>query len=141
MSPYQQRQLAQLTTSSEYAACRGKRGTRESQLCDCGARVRESSSHILLDCKKYEAERVAVTGAIAALADVVESECDYPLTSNEALEWAIEDWGPGWVQDSERVDASLRSVRQAVLDMHRVVKKRRYDSARAVPAERHIIGL
>ena len=61
--------------------------------------MRESSSHILLDCEKYEAERVAVTSAIAALADVVES-C-----------------------------------------MHRVVKKRRYDSARAVPAKRHMIDL
>ena len=54
---------------------------------------------------------------------------------------AIEDWGPGWVQDSERVEASLRGLRQAVLDMHRVVKKRRYDSARAVPAERRIVDL
>ena len=103
--------------------------------------MRESSSHILLDCTKYEAERVAVTGAIAALAGVVESECDYPLTSSEALEWAIEDWGPGWVQDSERVEASLRGLRKAVLDMHRVVKKRRYGSARAVPAERRIVDL
>ena len=43
MSPYQQRQLAQLTTSSEYAAYRGKRGACEEQLCDCGARMRETS--------------------------------------------------------------------------------------------------
>ena len=141
MSPYQQRQLAQLTTSSEYAACRGKRGTRESQLCDCGARVLESSSHILLECKKYEAERAEVQSAIAELAGVVESECDYHLASSEALAWAIEDQGPGWVQESERMEASLHSVRQAVLDMHRVVKKRRYGSARAVPAEWHTVDL
>ena len=45
------------------------------------------------------------------------------------------------MQDSERVEASLCSLRQAVLDMHRVVRKRRYGSARAVPAERHMIDL
>ena len=43
LTPYQQRQMAQLATCSDYAVCRGKRGAPEHQLCPCGrpAQARE----------------------------------------------------------------------------------------------------
>ena len=43
LTPYQQRQMAQLATSSDYAVCRGKRGALEHQLCPCGQRKRENT--------------------------------------------------------------------------------------------------
>ena len=58
LTPYQQRQMAQLATCSDYAVCRGaKRGAPEHQLCPCGQRKRENTGHALLECPLYEGLR------------------------------------------------------------------------------------
>ena len=62
MSPYQQRQLAQLTTGSEYAACRGKRGAPEGTLCKCDMRKREAAVAPRVRCR-YLYWRAHCTGA------------------------------------------------------------------------------
>ena len=56
-APYQQRQMAQLATCSDYAVCRGKRGAPEHQLCPCGQRKRENTEHAVLECPLYEGLR------------------------------------------------------------------------------------
>ena len=48
----------------------------------------------------------------------------------------IGDESPGWVLDSEPTELSLGALRGAVLDMHREVRKVRYSTSKAAPADR-----
>ena len=68
LAPYQQRQLAQLTTGSDYAVCRGKRGPAESRLCPCGAGCVETTAHAVLECTLYADEAAGGAGRRAARA-------------------------------------------------------------------------
>ena len=136
MSPYQQRQLAQLTTGSEYAACRGKRGAPEGSLCECGMRKRETVAHVVLECPLYAQQRRAVGTAMRGHIGAIAREHEYPLTKEEALQWVIDNESPGWVLDSESTASSLGALREAVLDMHREVRKVRYSASKAAPADR-----
>ena len=141
LSPYQQRQLAELTTGSEYAACRGKRGTPEDTLCKCGMRKRETVAHVLLECSLYTQQRQAVRAAMRAHISAIAQEHGYPLTEAEALEWVISNQSPGWVLDSASTVAGVSALRGAVLDMHREVRKARYSASKAVPADRRVSEL
>ena len=64
LAPYQQRQMAQLATCSDYAVCRGKRGAPEHQLCPCGQRKRENTKHAVLECPLYGELREPLNRAI-----------------------------------------------------------------------------
>ena len=97
MSPYQQRQLAQLSTGSEYAVCRGKRGAPECTLCECDMRKRETVAHVVLECPLYTHQRQAVSEAMRDHITAMSHEHGHPLTQEEALEWVIGDQSPGWV--------------------------------------------
>ena len=135
MSPYQQRQLAQLTTGSEYAACRGKRGRPEDRLCECGQRKHETTEHVLLECPVYSMQRERVNTAMQKHIEAVRSEYGYALEPAEALRWAIDDHSPGWVLACDRTESSLEALRGAVLDMHREVRQERYTRQKAAPAQ------
>ena len=65
----------------------------------------------------------------------------YPLTEGEALEWVIGNQSPGWVLDSASTVEGVSTLRGAVLDMHREVRKARYSASKAVPAERRVSDL
>ena len=71
-------------------------------------------------------------GHIGAIA----REHEYTLTQEEALQWVIDNESPGWVLDSESTASSLGALREAVLDMHREVRKVRYSASKAAPADR-----
>ena len=52
----------------------------------------------------------------------------------EALRWAVDDMGPGWVVDGEVTARGLGDLRGAVLEMHRQVRVVRYNTSKARPA-------
>ena len=134
MSPYQQRQLAQLTTGSEYAACRGKHGRPEDRLCECGQRKHETTEHVLLECPMYSKQREQVNTAMQRHIEAVRNEYDYALEPAEALRWAIDDHSPGWVLACDHTESSLEALRGAVLVMYREVRQVRYAQQKAAPA-------
>ena len=134
MSAYQQRQLAQLATGSEFAACRGKRGTPEDRMCRCGMHRRETAEHVILECPLYTVQRPPVDEAMRDLESTVKSTFDYAMSREEALRWAVDDMSPGWVIDGESTACGLGDLRGAVLEMHRRVRVVRYNTRKARPA-------
>ena len=77
-------QRAQLATSSDYAAARGKRGGGERRLCTCTAHRIETTEHVVLECELYAAQREPLTEAItewsAAMQGLSAQEAAAPLT-------------------------------------------------------------
>ena len=116
LAPYQQRQMAQLTTGSDYAVCRGKRGPAEGRLCPCGAGCVETTAHALLQCPLYADIREAFDSAQHALRDAVAGTHKYELSAEEALRWAIDDMYPMHFEPGQRAIAALLSYRVAMLD-------------------------
>ena len=133
MSPYQQRQMAQLTTSSGYAVCRGKRGAPEERLCTCGSGELENTEHAVLRCAHYAQLRGALRTALRRHVAAIEAEHAYKITAREALRWAIDDMSPGSVTPTEATERSLAEYRQALLRFHRESKRKRYAMQKAVP--------
>ena len=133
MSPYQQRQMAQLSTSSDYAVCRGKRGSPEDRLCTCGSGELEDTEHAVLRCQHYAALRGPLHAALRAHVAAIEDEHAYTITAREALRWAIVDECPGLVTPTELTEKSLALYRQALLRFHRMSKQTRYVVVKAVP--------
>ena len=136
MSAYQQRQLAHLTTGSEFAACRGKRGAPEGRMCGCGLHRQETVEHAILECPLYAQQRPPVDKGMHDLIDTVKTTFDYAMSREEALRWAIDGLSPGWVLDGESTAPGLGALRRAVLGMHREVRVVRYRANRATPAGR-----
>ena len=79
LAPYQQRQMAQLATCSDYAVCRGKRGAPEHQLCLCGQRKRENTEHAVLECPLYEGLREPLDRAMREHTALVLDEHGYAM--------------------------------------------------------------
>ena len=136
LTPYQQRQLAQLTTGSDYAVCRGKRGPAEGRLCPCGAGCVETTEHALLRCPLGADMRAAFASAQRALRDAVADAHKYELAAEEALRWAIDDMCPMHFEPGERATAALLSYRVAMLDFHRESKRARFARARDTATQR-----
>ena len=128
--PYQQRQMAQLTTGSDYAVCRGKRGPAEGRLCPCGAGCVETTAHALLQCPLYADMREAFDNAQRALRDAVAVAHKYELSAEEALRWAIDDMCPMHFEPGQPAIAALLSYRVAMLNFHRESKRARFARAR-----------
>ena len=135
LTPYQQRQMAQLATSSDYAVCRGKRGAPEHQLCPCGQRKRENTEHAVLECPLYEELREPLDRAMREHTTLVLEEHGYAMTPPEALRWAVDDHGPGWVSECEKTQASLMRYREALLTFHRESKRARYSKKKAAASQ------
>ena len=133
LAPYQQRQIAQLATSSDYAAARGKRGGGERRLCTCTAHRIETTEHVVLECELYAAQREPLTEAITEWSAAMQG-----LSAQEALHWAINDKLPSPVMLTEDRMAAGTALRAAVLDFHRLVKSIQYikprDAAPQPPA-------
>ena len=136
LTPYQQRQMAQLTTGSDYAACRGKRGTAEDRLCPCGAGCVETTAHAVLWCPLYADLRGGLGDAQRRLRDTVAAEHQYELQDEEALRWATEDMCPMHFAPEQAATAALQSYRVAVLNFHRESKRARYVRAREADPQR-----
>ena len=136
LAPYQQRQMAQLTTGSDYAVCRGKRGPAEGRLCPCGAGRVETAAHAMLQCPLYADIREGFTDAQRALRDAVAAEHKYALPAEEALRWAIEDMCPMHFVPGQLATAALLSYRVAMLDFHRETKRARFARARDTAPQR-----
>jgi len=135
LTPYQQRQMAQLATCSDYAVCRGKRGAPEHQLCPCGQRKRENTKHAVLECPLYGELREPLNRAMREHTVLVLEEHGYAMTPPEALRWAIDDHGPGWVSECEKTQASLMRYREALLTFHRESKRARYSKKKAAASQ------
>ena len=133
LAPYQQRQVAQLATSSDYAAARGKRGGGERRLCTCTAHRIETTEHVVLECELYAAQREPLTEAITEWSAAMQG-----LSAQEALHWAINDKLPSPVMHTEDRKAAGAALRAALLDFHRLVKSAQYikprDAAPQPPA-------
>ena len=123
--------MAQLATCSDYAVCRGKRGAPEHQLCPCGQRKRENTKHAVLECPLYGELREPLNRAMREHTVLVLEEHGYAMTPPEALRWAIDDHGPGWVSECEKTQASLMRYREALLTFHRESKRARYSKKKA----------
>ena len=73
---------------------------------------------------------------------VPQTEGGLPLPSSpcakppEALRWAIDDHGPGWVSECEKTQASLMRYREALLTFHRESKRARYSKKKAAASQR-----
>ena len=130
------RALAQLTTGSDYAVCRGKRGPAEGRLCPCGAGCVETTEHALLRCPMGADMRAAFASAQRALRDAVADAHKYELAAEEALRWAIDDMCPMHFEPGERATAALLSYRVAMLDFHRESKRARFARARDTAPQR-----
>ena len=136
LSPYQQRQMAQLTTSSDYAVCRGKRGAPEHRLCTCGSGEVENTEHAVLRCPHYGELRGPMEVALQEHTAAIRDEHGHEMTALEALRWAIDNSSPGPVTPTEITEASLAKYRQALLEFHRKSKWRRYEMQQAA-ADQH----
>ena len=136
LAPYQQRQMAQLATSSDYAVCRGKRGAPEHRLCTCGERRVETTEHAVLECTRYEGLRGPLVAVMRDHAAAVRDEHGYAASPSEILRWAIDDYSPGPVVPSAGTEASLARYRDALLTFHRESKRVRY-AQRADAAPQH----
>ena len=70
MSPYRRRLWAKLSTNSDFAVCRGKRGCASHQLCSCkmGAQTHtlEDAAHVCFECEYYSAIRRPLQAAATA---------------------------------------------------------------------------
>ena len=135
LAPYQQRQMAQLATCSDYAVCRGKRGAPEHQLCLCGQRKRENTEHAVLECPLYEGLREPLDRAMREHMALVLDEHAYAMSPSEALRWAIDDHRPGWVSGCEKTQTSLMRYREALLTFHRESKRARYSKKKAAASQ------
>ena len=91
-----------LTTGSEYAACRGKRGAPEGSLCGCAMPYAQARGDSSSRCAGMPALSILYTPSSqqrqigAAMRDhigAVAREHGYPLTQGEALQWVIGDEG------------------------------------------------
>ena len=125
LAPYQQRQIAQLGTSSDYAAARGKRGGGERRLCTCTAHRVETTEHVVLECELYATQREPLTAAITEWGAAMQG-----LSAQDALHWAINDKLPVPVADTEDREAKSAALRAALLDFHRCVKSAKYITPR-----------
>ena len=128
--------MAQLTTGSDYAACRGKRGPAVGRLCPCGAGCVETTAHAVLQCPLYADLRGELGDAQRKLRDTVAAEHKYELQDEEALRWATEDTCPMHFAPEPAAAAALRSYRKAVLDFHRESKRARFARARDTAPQR-----
>ena len=124
-APYQQRQFAQLATSSDYAAARGKRGGGERRLCTCAARRVESTEHVVLECEIYSAQRKPLAEAISEWRASMRG-----FSARAALRWAIDNKMPAPVMPTEGRTAAGAALRAALLDFHRQVKSVQYSKPR-----------
>ena len=118
--------MAQLTTSSDYAVCRGKRGAAENRLCTCGSREVENTEHAVLRCSHYRELRGPMEMALQEHTAAIRDEHGYEMTALEALRWAIDNSSPGPVTPTELTEESLTKYRRALLKFHRESKRRRY---------------
>ena len=66
LTPYRRRLWAKLTTGSDFAVCRGKRGATSHQSCTCRARALETTTHALFECEFYDAIRPPLIAASTA---------------------------------------------------------------------------
>jgi hypothetical protein len=66
LTPYRHRLRAKLTTGSDFAVCRGKRGATSYQSCTCRAQALETTTHALFECEFYDAIRSPLIAASAA---------------------------------------------------------------------------
>ena len=67
---------------------------------------------------------------------LVLEEHGYAMTPPEALRWAIDDHGPGWVSECEKTQASLMRYREALLTFHRESKRARCSKKKAAASQR-----
>ena len=128
--------MAQLTTGSDYAVCRGKRGPATDRLCPCGAGCVETTAHAVLQCPLYADLRGELGDAQRKLRDTVAAEHAYVLEGDEALRWAIEDMCPRHFTPERAATAALLGYRKAVLGFHRESKRARFARARDADPQR-----
>ena len=97
MSPYRRRLWAKLSTNSDFAVCRGKRGCASHQLCSCkmGAQTHtlEDAAHVCFECEYYSAIRRPLQAAATAWCQ----EAGTPTSKSGlagAIHWAATDRMP-----------------------------------------------